>query len=99
MNIKVEVGSISFKHLISKVALDYAVQETLDQGVLLLLVKVTKACDSMFLRYRSGQFLLKPSLYFAPFELCPSANLGLHDKQLQLSISGFSLTSPHYSIL
>lgn len=54
INIKVEVGFISFKHLISKVGPDCAVQETLYQWVLLLSVKLTKTCASLFLQYRSG---------------------------------------------
>lgn len=75
INIKVEAGFISFTHLISKVGPDYAVQETLYQWVLLLSVKLTKTCDSMFLQCRSGQFLLKPRLFLNRLELCPSANL------------------------
>lgn len=58
-----------------KVGLDCAVPDTLYHWVSLLSVKLTKTCDSMFLQYRRCQFLLEPSLYFAPFELRPSANL------------------------
>lgn len=70
INIKVEVGSIPFKHLISKAELDCAMQVTLCQRVSPHSVKLTKTCDSVFFQNRSCQFLLKPSLYilFCPLE-------------------------------
>lgn len=83
INIIVEVGSIPFKHLISKVGLECAIQETC-LSVLLHSVKLKTTCDSVFFQYRSCQFLLKLSLYilFCPYELfiCKSV-LGLCDKQ------------------
>lgn len=85
INIKVEVGSIPFKHLISKAELDCAMQVTLCQSVSPHSVKLTKTCDSVFFQYRSCQFLLKPSLYilFCPLEALSiwKPVLGLYDKQ------------------
>lgn len=102
INIKVEVGSIPFKHLISKAELDCAMQVTLSQRVSPHSVKLTKTCDSVFFQYRSCQFFLKPSLYilFCPLQALSiwKSVLGLYDKQPYVSVSGFFQTSPKSSI-
>lgn len=100
ITIKVEVGSIPLKHLISKAELDCAMQETLCQWVLLHSVKLTKPCDSMFLQCRSCQFLLKPSLYilFSPYKLCPFAELckdGVINNHKCLSLDSASIPCNH----
>lgn len=59
INIKVEVGSIPFKHLISKAELDCAMQVTLCQRVSPHSVKLTKTCYSVFFSIQKLSVLFK----------------------------------------
>lgn len=98
INIKVEVGSLPSKHLISEVGLHCAMQKTLCHWELLHSVTLTKTWDSVYFQYRRCQFLLKTS-YLALYRLCASANLRedwvvSNHRCLSLDSSGLAHSQP-----